>query len=226
MKAASLVGGLRVLTGAGGIWDFSASIGSNNASFFIQDSVNASLGPETPTSFDLGSYKQPEINLNADASYPLSEIVNVAGGAEWRRERIETGLGQEESWIVGPYADPGVSAACSGFPGFGPLSAGIWIRSSAAAYGDIELEGPGSARSLGTAVRIEDFEEFGTTLKGKAAGRIRVSDPMAVRAGVSTGYRAPTAAQQNAFDVQTNWDQNLRELVNDGTVPPNSSAAV
>ncbi len=82
VKAASLVGGLRVLTGAGGIWDFSASIGSNNASFFIQDSVNASLGPETPTSFDLGSYKQHEINLNADASYPLSEIVNVAGGAE------------------------------------------------------------------------------------------------------------------------------------------------
>lgn len=225
VKDASLVGGLRVLTAAGGAWDFSASVGSNNASFFIRDSVNASLGPETPTSFELGAYKQHEINLNADVSYPLGEIVNVAGGAEWRRERFETGQGQQESWVVGPYAEQGFSAASNGFPGFGPLSAGIWTRNSVAAYGDVELEGPGNAWSLGTAVRIEDFEDFGTTLNGKVAGRIRLSDPLAIRAGVSTGFRAPTPAQQNAFDVQTNWDQNLQELVNDGTVPPNSTAA-
>ena len=224
-KDASVVGGVRLLTAAGGVLDFSASVGSNDTSFFIRDTVNASLGPETPTSFDLGSYEQQEINLNADVSHPLSETLNLAGGTEWRRERFETGLGQEESWTVGPYAAQGFSAASNGFPGFGPLSAGIWTRDSVAAYGDIELHSPTGAWTLGGAARLESFEDFGTTLNGKLSGRVQVSDPLAIRASVSTGFRAPTPAQQNAFDVQTNFDLTLKELVNDGTVPPNSSAA-
>ena len=99
---ASVVGGLRVLTDAGGIWDASVSVGSNDTSFFIHDTVNASLGPETPTRFELGSYGQQEINLNLDVSYPVGEMINVAAGGEWRRERFETGLGPIESWEVGP----------------------------------------------------------------------------------------------------------------------------
>lgn len=88
------------------------------------------------------------------------------------------------------------------------------------------MRGPGEAWSLGTAVRMENFEDFGTSLNGKLAGRLRVTDPFALRASASSGFRAPTPAQQNAFDVQTNFDLTLKELVNDGTVPPNSPAAL
>ena len=222
---AAIVGGVRWLAGGGGVWDASVSLGSNEASFFIHDSVNASLGPDTPTSFDLGSYGQQELSLNLDVSYPVGEMVNVAGGAEWRRERFMTGLGQRESWEVGPYAHQGFSAASNGFPGFGPLSAGVWSRSNIAAYADVELQGPGEAWNLGTAVRVENFEDFGSTVNGKLSGRLRIVPALALRASASTGFRAPTPAQQNAFDVQTNFDLTLRELVNDGTVPPNSTAA-
>ncbi len=222
---AAIVGGVRLLTGRGGVWDASVSLGSNEASFFIHDSVNASLGPETPTSFDLGTYGQQEVSLNLDVSYPVGEMVNVAGGAEWRRERFTTGLGQPESWVVGPYAAQGFSAASNGFPGFGPLSAGVWSRSNIAAYADVELQGPGESWNLGTAVRVENFEDFGSTVNGKLSGRVRIVPALALRASASTGFRAPTPAQQNAFDVQTNFDLTLRELVNDGTVPPHSTAA-
>ena len=42
---------------------------------------------------------------------------------------------------------------------------------------------------------------------------------------VSTGFRAPTPGQQNAFNVSTQWDPNLLELVNNGTIPSTSRVA-
>ena len=161
---AAIVVGVRLLTGGGGVWDASVSMGSNEAPYFIHNSVNASLGQDTPTSFDLGTYGQQEVSLNLDVSYLVGEMINVAGGAEWRRERFTTGLGQRESWEVGPSAAQGFSAASNGFPGFGPLSAGVWSRSNVAAYADAELQGPGAAWTLGAAVRVAKFEDFSSTV--------------------------------------------------------------
>ena len=51
----SLVAGLRGQFAGSMLWDVSARTGSSQADFFIDDTVNASLGPATPTSFDPGS---------------------------------------------------------------------------------------------------------------------------------------------------------------------------
>ena len=222
---ASLVAGLRGQLAGGILWDASASAGSSEADFFIYDTVNASLGLDTPTTFDPGLYRQDELGLNVDLGYPLNDRVHLAGGAEWRDERFTIGLGDEPSWQIGPYAPQGFSAGSNGFPGFSPIAAGVWSRANTALYGDIEVTGGNDGWSLGGALRLEDFEDFGTTTNGKLSGRLRLAAGAALRASASSGFRAPTPGQQNAFNVSTEYDHELMDLVNNGTIPSTSRVA-
>ena len=223
----SLVWGLRRLSTGGVTWDASVSVGSHEASFFLEDTVNASLGPETPTDFDLGVNRQREVALNLDVTRPLGDRLHLAGGAEWRHEQYETREGEPDSWRVGPYAAQGFGAGSNGFSGYGPLAAGRWGRGSAAAYGDIELSGGGGGRwLLGAALRAERFEDFGNTVNGKLSGRYQVSRGLSLRASAGTGFRAPTPGQQNSFNVSTKFDPILRDLTERGTIPPVSPVAL
>ena len=222
---ASVVAGLRGQTSAGMVWDASFSLGSNSVDFSIFDTVNASLGPATPTEFDPGLYRQQDLAFNLDLSYAVSDHLHLAGGGEWREEDFKIGLGQNESWEIGPYAPQGFSAGSNGFPGFSPIAAGRWDRANYALYGDLELRGRSNKWTVGAAARIEDYEDFGATLNGKLAGRYRLTPAWALRGSVSSGFRAPTPGQQNAFNVSTRYDLQLRDLVNDGTIPSTSRAA-
>ncbi len=222
---ASLVAGVRGEFAGGILWDASASAGSSEADFFIYDTVNASFGPDTPTTFDPGLYRQDEIGLNVDLSYPAGERVHLAGGAEWRDERFTIGLGDEPSWRIGPYAPQGFSAGSNGFPGFSPIAAGNWSRANAALYGEVQLRGRDDAWTVSSALRLEDFEDFGTTANGKLSGRYRIGGATALRASASSGFRAPTPGQQNAFNVSTEYDHELMDLVNNGTIPSTSRVA-
>ncbi|MDE2873400.1 MAG: TonB-dependent receptor [Gemmatimonadota bacterium] len=176
----SAVAGLRGHTPGGLRWDVSAGLGRHAVEFFIRNTVNASLGPESPDEFDPGVYSQTEVGVNVDVSYPLGEVVNVAGG---------------------------------------------WHRVNYAAYGDVEARAPDDRWTLGAALRVERFEDFGTTANWKLAGRYGLTGAVAVRGSASTGFRAPTPGQQNAFNVSTQFDRTLRELVNNGTIPSNSPVA-
>ena len=64
--------------------------------------VNASLGPDSPTSFKPNLLQQTETGLNADLSYVASDTINIAGGAEWRNEQYMLGAGDDASWAIGP----------------------------------------------------------------------------------------------------------------------------
>ncbi len=225
VRDAAAVAGLRGQLEGGLFWDASAGVGSSTADFHIYDTVNASLGPKSPTVFDPGAYRQDDVGVNFDLSYPVNDRVNLAGGAEWRNERFEIGLGDEASWRIGPYAPQGFSAGSNGFPGFSPIAAGTWSRANTAAYGDVEVRGRDNVWTLGTAVRLEDFEDFGTATNGKLSGRFRLAPAAAVRASASTGFRAPTPGQQNAFNVTTQYDHTLMDLVNNGTIPSTSRVA-
>ncbi len=217
----SLVVGVRGFTAAGFVWDVSGSVGAHETDLFISDTVNASLGPDTPTAFELGSNRQREVGVNFDVSYAATELVNLAVGAEWRDEQYQTTEGHPTSWTVGPYGrGQGFSAGSNGFFGYGPLAAGTWNRSNVAVYGDLELNDPDDGWTLGAAVRVENFEDFGTTTNGKVSGRVGF-----VRASVSSGFRAPTPGQQNGFNIATIFDPALGDLVNNGTIPSNSPVA-
>ena len=184
----SVVAGVRRLAANGLTWDASASYGAHESDFFFNNTVNASLGPDTPRNFDPGLYRQEEVNLNFDVSHAVNDIVNVAAGAEWRDERFEIGAGGRPSWEVGPYAAQGFVSGSNGFPGFPDYTAGSWNRSNVALYGDLELRDPDGGWTVGGAVRFERFDLFGSTTNGKLSARYGLTDEVSVRGGISTGF--------------------------------------
>ena len=222
----SVVAGVRGTTLTGLNWDVSVNQGQSHVQTFIFDTVNASLGPQSPTSFEPNLLEQTETSLNADLSYAASDMINIAGGAEWRNEQYQLGAGDPASWEIGPYGSQGFSSASNGYNGTRPENAGIWDRANVAVYGDVDVHGVDNDWSLGAAVRIEDFyDSFGTTMNSKLSGRYAFTDTFAVRAGVSSGFRAPTPGQQNVLNVTTEFDYELGDLINNGTIPSTSPIA-
>ena len=222
---------------SGGLgWDLSAYFGRHHADFFIFNTVNASLGPDTPTDFDPGDYIQTDYNVNFDLTHQLSDMLFLASGLEYRNEGFEIVEGQRESYQIGPLAGQGFSAASNGFSGFSPVAAGEWDRSNRAAYLESEIT-PLKHWLVALAVRGEDFEDFGQTLNYKVATNIGVTDfledagiigndemILKFRGSFSTGFRAPTPGQQNAFNVTTEFNFEKNDLVNNGTIPSTNRA--
>ena len=218
-------------------WDLSAYFGRHHADFFIYNTVNASLGPDTPTDFNPGDYIQTDYNLNFDVTHQLSDMLFFAVGTEYRNEGFEVLEGQRESYQIGPLAGQGFSAASNGFSGFGQLTAGEWNRANVAAYLESEIN-PLKHWLVALAVRGEDFEDFGQTLNYKVATNIGVTDfledanmiandemILKLRGSYSTGFRAPTPGQQNTFNVTTEFNFEKDDLVNNGTIPSTNRAA-
>ena len=204
-------------------WDLSGSFGRNHADFFIFNTVNASLGPDTPTYFDPGDYIQTDYNLNFDVTYPLSDMVFLASGLEYRDEGFEIIEGERESHQIGPLAAQGFTAASNGFSGFSPVAAGKWHRYNVAAYLETEIR-PIDPLLIALAVRGEQFEIFGSTLNYKAAVNYKVTETMRLRGSYSSGFRAPTPGQQNTFNITTEYDFAKGDLVNKGTIPSTNPA--
>ncbi len=80
---ASVVAGLRGQASNRIVWDASISQGHNAVDFFIFNTVNASLGPATPTDFDPGFYRHQDLGFNLDLGYAVNERVHVAGGGDF-----------------------------------------------------------------------------------------------------------------------------------------------
>ena len=216
-------------------WDLSAAYGRHASDFFIRNTVNASLGPDTPTEFDPGKYIQADTNINLDLTYPLHDRVFLASGVEYRTETFEIMQGQIESWEIGPLASQGFSSGSNGFPGFSDIAEGRWTRSNFAGYLESELR-PVDFWTINAAVRGEYFDDFGSTINYKIATNYGIADTLKevlsvdpgvdlrARGSYSTGFRAPTPGQQNAFNVTTEFGEN-NTLVNKGTIPSTHGAA-
>ena len=204
-------------------WDVSGSFGRHHADFFIFNTVNASLGPDTPTYFDPGDYIQTDYNLNFDVTYPLNDMVFLASGLEYRDEGFEIIEGERESHQIGPLAAQGFTPASNGFSGFSPVAAGKWHRYNVAAYLETEIR-PIDPLLIAIAVRGEQFELFGGTLNYKLAANYKVTETMRLRGSYSTGFRAPTPGQQNTFNITTEYDFKKGDLVNKATIPSTNAA--
>ncbi|MFT3967566.1 MAG: TonB-dependent receptor [Sphingobium sp.] len=202
----SLTGGYRGETAFGLNFDVSASYGKSNIAYTMDQSINSSLGPDSPTSFYMGSLEQRETNFNADFSYDwevgLAAPITIAFGGEHRNEAYEIGLGDLASYEAGPYTvqtlnngtvltqAPGVS----GFPGYSPNFVVNDSRNSYAGYLDIETDIT-KAFTIGFAGRYEHFSDFGSTTNGKVSARYAFAPWIALRGAASTGFKAPTPGQ-------------------------------
>jgi len=195
-------------------WDLSVGYGKNELDYFLNNTVNPSLGLDASLQipqmdFDVGAYEQEEINLNADFSMPISDSLNLAYGAEWRQETYKIIAGEENAYL---------GAKTSGFSSPSPADEGSFDRDNWAVYADMEQD-VSDAVLLQYAVRYEDFSDFGSTVNGKFAGRFRLNDSFALRGAVSTGFHAPTPGQANVSTIITTFDGTTGNQVEEGLVP-------
>ncbi|MFA7439646.1 MAG: TonB-dependent receptor [Sphingomonadaceae bacterium] len=193
-----LVGGFRGDPSDSFRYDVSVSHGQNRIKYTIGESINASMGPASPTHFYLGALEQREFNINADFVYRadigLAEPLNIAFGAERRLETYSVEAGDPASYKVGPGAATGLAANSNGFPGYSSDQAGKWDQESYAGYLDIEAQ-PLPGWTVGGALRYEDYSAFGDTLNYKLSSRVELAEGLALRGTWSTGFRAPSPAQ-------------------------------
>ncbi|HAD90623.1 MAG TPA: TonB-dependent receptor, partial [Alteromonas macleodii] len=208
--------------------DASATLGYSDIEYTISNTVNPSLGPQTPTSFSPGGVSQVERTLNLDFNKLIQTIfddpVSIAVGLEWRKETYFQKSGDEASYIAGPFAlepplglNQGFSIGSNGFPGYQPQSAGHWSRSNWAVYADLEFYVT-EAWQFGVATRVEHFSDFGSTFDGKLSTRYKLNDTFALRGSVNTGFKAPTVGQSNVINVTTAYGVN--GLEDQATLPP------
>jgi iron complex outermembrane receptor protein len=184
------VAGVRNRTSDVFTWDLSASYGQNASRFFLNNSINASLGPASPFDFDLGQLVQREANLNADAVWRLP-VAGLADAAERRLRRRDpqgdlprsrpairpptrSAPARPWAWLPTPTAS---RASRPSRPGVEPAQ--LRRLSGRRRRPDRPLK-----RRRG-AVRYEHFSDFGDTWNGKIAGRYEFTPNVAIRASYS-----------------------------------------
>jgi iron complex outermembrane receptor protein len=196
-------------------YDLSAGYGRNKFDFYVTHSLNTSLGPTLPpnqTKFYSGSLgdDQTTVNLDLSKQYKMSMMsgpLNVAVGAEFRRDGFEETAGEPNSYINGGFKDRNGGIAPAGaqvFPGFQPSNEVDVSRNSGAVYVDLEGDVTEKFR-LGLAGRHEHFSDFGNTTNGKITARYSATKQFIVRAAASTGFRAPSLSQGNFSAISTNF---------------------
>ncbi|QDA61322.1 TonB-dependent receptor [Hymenobacter jejuensis] len=202
VDASGVVG---VHTALGG-WelDLSNNFGSNRFHYGVKNTLNASLGASSPTSFDAGGFQlqQDVVSLGLTRNYKtVLQGLNVAAGAEWRREWYSLFAGEEASYRN---YDPTVTGGSQGFPGFQPSDVIKADRDNFGAYVDAELSVT-QRWLLAAALRYEHYSDFGSTLNYKASTRFNLTDFLTLRGTYSTGFRAPSLAQINFNSTFTNF---------------------
>ncbi|MFG6488898.1 TonB-dependent receptor plug domain-containing protein [Roseateles sp. BYS78W] len=202
---------------AGWQWDVSLNHGENRFDIAVSNTANYSLGAASPTRFDAGGLRNQQTLVNVDASreldWGLANPVALTVGAEARQERYEVIAGELNSYSGG---------GSSGFPGFRPSDAGSHSRHDVAVYADVESQLTKDF-SATAALRAEHYSDFGSATAAKLSGRYVVSPAVALRGTLSTGFRAPSLAQQYFATTSTNLINGA--LVEAGTFTVPSAAA-
>ncbi len=197
-----------------GEWDMDSSLtyGRNEMEFTIEDTLNRSLGPSSPTQFDAGGFDYDQLVLNVSGVRPVTidafaSPLNIAIGLEARRESYSITAGEPDSYRNGGVLLPGGGPTQSGaqvFPGFRPENEVDEDREAVGAY--IDLEANITQNFLASiAVRGESYSDFGENLSGKLSGRYDFTDHFALRGSVQNGFRAPTLQQQFFATTSTNF---------------------
>lgn len=205
-------------------WDLSASYGLNNSRFFLNNSINASMGPDSPKNFNLGHMIESELDLTGDAVYRwklsfLPDALNIAFGVEYRSETFQIKAGDPASYIVGPGGAAGLAPASNGFPGFSNTQAGSWTQTSYAGY--VDLQAPiTDAWQVEVALRDESYSDFGNTFNYKFGTRYEILPELAVRGSYSTGFKAPTPGQLNSTSTSQGLDTVTLQVYTNGRLSP------
>ncbi|WP_068173409.1 TonB-dependent receptor plug domain-containing protein [Neokomagataea thailandica] len=211
-------------------WDLSTVYGADEDTIGTKNTVNtgmlskncnngnvaniSSLGCGwSPTDVRALSYRSAQWTNNLDLRrhFTLMNSVPVvfAFGGEHHLDMYQITAGNPASYEVG---------GTQGYAGLRPQSAGNWSRDVWAGYADADFH-PLKQWDLDFAGRVEHYTDFGNTQNGKVSTRYDVTPRLAVRGTISTGFRAPTLAEQHYSTMNVNPTQAS------GLLPVNSSAA-
>ncbi|WP_229415788.1 TonB-dependent receptor plug domain-containing protein [Pseudoduganella armeniaca] len=218
---ASLVAGLRG-DAAGWRWDASVDYGRNSFWLDSDNTVNQDLKAQSPTHFHLGKLTNTQSVANLDLAREIqvaafSGPLTVATGIEIRHEQYEIGAGDEASYT---------GSGAQGFAGFRPVNAGKNSRSNQSAYVNLEAQvTPKLSGALAT--RYEHYTDFGSTTSAKASARYAFNEAVSLRGTASSGFRAPSLAQQFYTITTTNFSviNGFNTPIETGTFAVNSAAA-
>lgn len=185
--------------------DFSGGYGFSKFQYNVENSLNASLGPDlTPTSFDAGTLENSESNVTLDAQrfvpFANNSEISLAMGISYRENSYKVIAGEEASYINGGYEDR--PSGSQGFTGFSPDSEVDESRDNVGVY--VEAENQLTTDFMwGAAVRYEDYSDFGNNTSWKLSGRYDLTDRVAVRGAINTGFRAPSVQQLYFSNIST-----------------------
>ena len=180
-------------------WDLSSTYGGDHEGIGMDNSANTGLYAAqgyTPTSFHLATVSNTQLTNNFDLSRAfhlplLPAPVNVSVGVEQRRETYTVGAGDEAS-----YLDGGSQA----LPGLAPVSASDNSRNVLGTYIDLSTH-LAPKWTVDLAGRFEHYSDVGDTTNGKISTRYDFTPQIAVRGSVSTGFRAPSLAEEYYSNV-------------------------
>ncbi len=211
----SIAAGIRTKYASGWKMDLSNTFGKNLFHYFIKGTLNASLVGNSPTEFNAGGHSLSQNTTNLDFTKNYDSVLNgmnLAFGAEFRTEQFSIFAGEEGSYSTydtagRPITNPATQTAptdpisgelrpggSQGFPGYSPANEVKKNRNNVSLYTDAEFDVTDKLL-VSTAVRFENYSDFGSTLNGKLAARLKATDNINFRGSLSTGFRAPSLAQ-------------------------------
>lgn len=225
--------GIRDHTAPNDSFDISVTYGANRYTHGSQQSINVSLGEQSPLSADSGTLAFRQLSLNMDVNRRL--IVPdtdwqwyLAAGFEYRLEQYRVHRGDFASYAYGPQDDynifiPSPVDPCPSEPGPQNCSDGSLrsraqagmqaypgfrtqvnkFRDNLAVYFDLETNLHEHLR-FGAAGRFGYYDEEGLNGTGKLSMRYQWSPTLALRGAVSTGFRVPGLNQRAFTNVFTN----------------------
>jgi len=113
----SLTGGFKGKLSNGLTYDLSGRYGNDKLSYTLWDTVNPSMGPDSPQDFYVGSLISTESAANADFAYDwgvggFHTPITINFGAEYRKEGYEIEPGDVPSYKAGTWAVPNPFGFC------------------------------------------------------------------------------------------------------------------
>ncbi|MFM7488368.1 MAG: TonB-dependent receptor plug domain-containing protein, partial [Cytophagales bacterium] len=178
--------GLRTKNSNGWNTDMSLTVGGNKMLFTVDQTVNRSLGRNSPISFKPGGFNFNHMVGNIDVSKNITEKLFIGLGVEARSENWQLIAGDTAS-----YSGQGANS----FFGYLPDNAINANRLNVGAYFDLSYDITDNWMVGGT-YRAEHYTDFGDANVYKLLSRFKIGEVVTLRASYSTGFRAPTLHQQ------------------------------
>ena len=196
-------------------WDLGSVFGRNSFRYDVDNSVNVSMGTNSPTTFNAGTmlFDEWTTTLDVQRSFDIgwAQPLSVAWGGEIRRDHYGIQAGDNASWINGgvaildgPNIGKPAAAGAQVFPGFRPSDAQDVSRNNVAGYVDF-AGNPVKELLVDVAGRAEHYSDFGSTATGKVSMRWEPITHYALRGSLSNGFRAPSLGQEYFSTTSTNF---------------------